>query len=119
MEERLAFVEGRVQELSGGQGQLREDVRALVSRVEVMEVRLTSRLDLLGDRLSTPMGALGPEAGPGAGGASVKIAAVDDRQGRQGAALEGRTGAWMRWLVGTLVVAMAGQVGVMSQVVVR
>jgi hypothetical protein len=48
-----------------------------------------------------------------------KVDQVREDLSRQMLALDGKLGAWMRWLVGIVVVVMAGQVGILVQAVLR
>jgi outer membrane murein-binding lipoprotein Lpp len=115
VEERLAFVEGRVQELSGGYAQLREDIRGLVARVEAMEERLARRMDSGDQQLGGRVDALSSRIDA----LDQKVDRVREDLSRQLVGLEGRLGTWMRWLVGILVVALVGQIGVLAQAVFR
>lgn len=54
LEERVAYLEGKVEELSGGYTQLREDIREL-------REQLSSRIDALDDRLNRRIDALDQE----------------------------------------------------------
>jgi chromosome segregation ATPase len=137
VEERLAFVEGRVQELSGGYVQLREDIRGLQARVEALDQRLSTRIDALDQRLSSRIDALDQKVDRYREELAAQFAALDQRlSSRMDAldqkvdryreelaaqirALDAKLSAWLRWLVGILVVGLVGQLGVLARAVLR
>ncbi len=97
VEERLAFVEGRLQELAGGYAQLREDIRDLREHV----LHLDQKVDRFREELTGRTEALGTTLGG-------RMDALDDRVTR-----------WLRWLVGILVTALLTQIGVLSAALFR
>ena len=88
MEERLAFVEGRVQELSGGYGQLREDIHGLQVRVGSMDERLSARIEALDQRLSSRMDALGQKVDRYREELGARIDGLDHRLSNRADALD-------------------------------
>ncbi|MCS7173883.1 MAG: hypothetical protein N0A24_11045 [Armatimonadetes bacterium] len=52
LEERVAYLEGKVEELSGGYGQLRQDIHALDQKVDRFREELSSRIDALDQKFS-------------------------------------------------------------------
>ena len=115
VEERLAFVEGRLQELAGGYAQLREDIRDLREhvlhldqKVDRFREELTGRTDALGTSLGGRIDALDQKVDRFRGELSAQIAGLDDKLTR-----------WLRWLVGILVTALLTQIGVLSAALLR
>ncbi|MDR7618051.1 MAG: hypothetical protein QN192_12355, partial [Armatimonadota bacterium] len=73
---------------------------------------LTGRVDTLDTDLRRQMEALDTKL-------TGRMDALEADLRRQISALDARLGNWLRWLVGILVVALVGQLGILSQAVLR
>ena len=90
LEERVAYLEGKVEELSSGYGQLRADIAALDQKVDRFREELSGRIDALDHRLS------------------ARIDALDQKFSR-----------WFAWLTGILVTALLAQLGLLGAALFR
>jgi len=104
-----------LQELAGGYGQLREDIRDLREhvlhldqKVDRFREELSGRIDALDHRLSGCIDALDQKVDRYRAELSAQMAGLDERLTR-----------WLRWLVGILVTALLTQIGVLSAALFR
>ncbi|MDQ7801671.1 MAG: hypothetical protein QN213_04980 [Armatimonadota bacterium] len=97
LEERVAYLEGKVEELSGGYGQLRQDVHGLDQKVDRFREELSSRIDNLDHKVDRFREEL-----------SSRIDNLDQKFSR-----------WFAWHTGILVTALLGMLGVLGAALLR
>ncbi|MCS7235129.1 MAG: hypothetical protein RMM30_04035 [Armatimonadota bacterium] len=90
LEERVAYLEGKVEELSGGHTQLRQDIHALDQKVDRFREALSGRIHALDHRLN---------------------ARID--------ALDQKFSWWFGWLTGFLITALLAQIGLLGAALFR
>lgn len=115
VEERLAFVEGRLQELAGGYGQLREDVQRVAQHV----VHLDQKVDRLREELSGRIEGLDHRLSGRIDALEQKVERYRDQLSTQFADLDGKLSRWVRWLVGMFAALLLGQVVSLTAVLLR
>ncbi len=84
LEERVAYLEGKVEEQSRGYRELREDVQRLAARIDAMDQRLSSRMDALDQKVDRLREEL-----------SARINALDQKVDRH-----------FLWLIGALIISI-------------
>jgi len=137
LEERVAYLEGKVEELSNGYGQLRADIAALDQKVDRFREELAGRIDALDHRLSARIDALDQKVDrfreelSGRIDAldhrlSARIDALDQKVDRFREELSGRIDTldqkfsrWFAWLTGILVTALLAQLGLLGAALFR
>ena len=90
LEERVAYLEGKVEEHSRGYAQIREDLQQLRATVQHLDQHLSGRIDALDQRLS------------------ARIDALDQKFSR-----------WFAWLTGILITALLAQLGLLAGALFR
>lgn len=104
LEERVAYLEGKVEEQSRGYAQLREDIQQLRSAVQRLEHRLNARIDALDQRLSGRIHALDQKVDRFREELSGRIHALDQKRSR-----------WFARLTGILITAHLAQIGLLGR----
>ncbi len=126
LEERVAYLEGKVEEQSRGYRELREDVQQLAARVDAMDQRLSARMDALDQKverfreeLSGRMEAMDQRL-------SARIDALDQKVERFREELSGRIDAldqkverFRMWTVGIQVAVLLAVVGALAAALFR
>ena len=126
LEERVAYLEGKVEELSNGYGQLRADIAALDQKVDRFREELAGRIDALDHRLSARIDALDQKVDRFREELSGRIDALDQKVDRFREELSGRIDTldqkfsrWFAWLTGILVTALLAQLGLLGAALFR
>jgi outer membrane murein-binding lipoprotein Lpp len=108
LEERVAYLEGKVEELSNGYGQLPADIAALRQTVGALDHRLSARIDALDQKVDRFREEL-----------SGRIDALDHRLSARIDALDQKFSRWFAWLTGILVTALLAQLGLLGAALFR
>ncbi|MDR7443092.1 MAG: hypothetical protein QN193_03405 [Armatimonadota bacterium] len=115
LEERVAYLEGKVEELSGGYTQLRHDIHALDQKVDRFREELSARIDALDQKVDRFREEL-----------SARIDALDQKVDRFREELAGeirsldqKFSRWFAWLTGILVTALLAQLGLLGAALFR
>ena len=119
LEERVAYLEGKVEELSSGYGQLRADIAALDQKVDRFREELAGRIDALDHRLSGRIDALDQKVDRFREELSRRIDALDHRLSARIDALDQKFSRWFAWLTGILVTALLAQLGLLGAALFR
>ena len=126
LEERVAYLEGKVEELSSGYTQLRADIAALDQKVDRFREELASRIDALDHRLSGRIDALDQKVDRFREELGGRIDALDQKVDRFREELSGSLRAldqkfsqWFVWLTGILVTALLAQLGLLGAALFR
>ena len=97
LEERVAYLEGKVEELSSGYGQLRADIASLRQTVEALDHRVSARIDALDQKVDRFREEL-----------SGRMETLDQKFSR-----------WFALLTGFLVTALLAQLGLLGAALFR
>ncbi len=108
LEERVAYLEGKVEELSSGYTQLRADIAALDQKVDRFREELAGRIDALDHRLSGRIDAL-----------DQKVDRFREELSRRIDTLDQKFSRWFAWLTGFLVTALLAQLGLLGAALFR
>jgi outer membrane murein-binding lipoprotein Lpp len=133
LEERVAYLEGKVEELSSGSGQLRQDVHALDQKVDRFREELSSRIDALDQKvdrfreeLSSRIDALDRKVDRFREELVAHILALDQKVDRFREELSSRIDALdqkfsrqFAWLTGILVTALLAMLGIVGAALFR
>ncbi len=104
----MAYLEGKVEELSGGYGQLRQDIHGLDQKVDRFLEELSGRLDALDSRLNRRIDALDEKVDRFREELSSRLDALDQKFSR-----------WFAWHTGILVTALLGMLGLLGAALLR
>jgi outer membrane murein-binding lipoprotein Lpp len=108
LEERVAYLEGKVEEHSRGYAQIREDVQQLRATVQHLDQHLSARIDALDQRLSARIDALDQKVDRFREELAGRIDALDQKFSR-----------WFAWLTGILITALLAQLGLLAGALFR
>jgi predicted nucleic acid-binding Zn-ribbon protein len=97
LEERVAYLEGKVEELSGGYTQLRQDIHALDQKVDRFREELSGRIHALDQKVDRFREEL-----------AGYVHALDQKFSR-----------WFAWLAGFLITALLAQLGLLGAALFR
>ncbi|MCS7235187.1 MAG: hypothetical protein RMM30_04330 [Armatimonadota bacterium] len=108
LEERVAYLEGKVEELSGGHTQLRQGIHVLDQKVDRFREELSSRIDALDHKVDRFREEL-----------SSRIDALDHRLNTRIDTLDQKVSRWFAWLAGFLITALLAQLGLLGAALFR
>lgn len=103
LEERVAYLEGKVEEHSRGF----DDLRASIGRIDAHVLALDGKVDRFRDELSARIDALGARIEPRFAALGSRIDALDQKVDRFREDLDGKMSRQFIWLVGIQVTVLA------------
>ena len=141
LEERVAYLEGKVEEHSRGYAQLREDIQQLrqqvihvdqkidrfreelAARIDALDQRLSGRIDALDQKLSGRIDALDQRLSGRIDALDQKLSgridALDQKFSGRIDALDQKFSRWFAWLAGILITALLAQLGLLGAALFR